>query len=118
MVHWNGQTWRFQPEWFVLQRWVRERYGAGFLSDEVTIQDWGVTYEELEPYYMFFEKICGTAGKAGNLKGEKIAGGNPFEGPRSEPYPNPPMKQSHSGFLFGKAAATTGHAPFRCRPRT
>ena len=23
-VHWNGQTWRFQPEWFRLRSWVNE----------------------------------------------------------------------------------------------
>lgn len=112
MVHWNGQTWRFQPEWFVLRSWVNERYGRDFLSDEVTIQDWGVTYDELEPYYSFFEKICGTGGIAGNLRGAIQDGGNPFEGPRSEPYPNPPMKQSHSGLLFEKGARELGYRPF------
>ena len=112
MVHWNGQTWRFQPEWFRLRSWVTERYGADFLPDDVTIQDWGVTYEELEPYYSFFEKICGTGGLAGNLGGEILPGGNPFEGPRSEPYPNPPMKEAHSGRLFREAAEAMGYHPF------
>ena len=49
----------------------------------MTIQDWGVTYDELEPYYDKFEYLCGTSGKAGNIKGAKQAGGNPFEGPRA-----------------------------------
>ena len=35
----------------------------------MTIQDWGVTYDELEPYYDKFEYLCGTSGKAGNIKG-------------------------------------------------
>ena len=35
----------------------------------MTIQDWGVTYDELEPYYDKFEYLCGISGKAGNLKG-------------------------------------------------
>lgn len=112
MVHWNGQTWRFQPEWFRLASMVRERYGARFLDPNVTIQDWGITYEELEPYYMFFEKVCGIAGRAGNLRGEKRNGGNPFEGPRSEDYPNPPMKESFSGALFAKGARDLGLSPF------
>jgi gluconate 2-dehydrogenase alpha chain len=81
MVHWNGQTWRFQPEWFRLRSWVNERYGKGFLPEDVLIQDWGVTYEELEPYYDFFENICGVSGLAGNVGGEIRFGGNPFEGP-------------------------------------
>lgn len=111
-VHWNGQTWRFQPEWFVLRSWVNERYGKDFLSPDVAIQDWGVTYQELEPYYMWFEKVMGIAGLPAVVDGELQRGGNPFEGPRSEPYPNPPMKQSHSGYLFGQAAAKLGYHPF------
>jgi hypothetical protein len=73
---------------------------------ELTVQDWGITYDELEPFYDFFEKVCGIGGVAGNLRGERRAGGNPFEGPRSDEYPNPPMKQSHGGRAFRKAAAS------------
>ena len=86
-VHWNAETWRFLPSDFVLRTHLTERYGAGFLPDDMTIQDWGVTYEELEPHYDRFEYLCGTCGQAGNLKGQIIEGGNPFEGPRSRPYP-------------------------------
>ena len=50
----------------------------------MTIQDWPVSYDELEPFYDRFDKICGVSGKAGNLRGKKIDGGNLFEGPRSE----------------------------------
>ena len=46
----------------------------------MTIQDWAMTYDELEPYYDKFDKLCGVSGKAGNLRGQKIAGGNVFEG--------------------------------------
>jgi gluconate 2-dehydrogenase alpha chain len=109
MVHWNGQTWRFQPEWFKLHSWVKEKYGRDFLAPEVTIQDWGISYEELEPYYGFFEQICGVAGNPHkNGDGPK----NPFEGPRTQPYPNPPMKESYSGALFAKAAQHLGYKPF------
>jgi gluconate 2-dehydrogenase alpha chain len=111
-VHWNGQYWRFQPEWFRLRSWVNEKYGQDHLGSEVTIQDWGVSYEELEPFYTFADKILGIGGVAGNVKGQIQEGGNPFEGPRSEPYPNPPMKKSHSGHLFGQAAASLGYKPF------
>jgi gluconate 2-dehydrogenase alpha chain len=95
-----------------LRSWVDERYGKDFLDPDVTVQDWGITYEELEPYYSFFERVLGVGGATGNLKGEKQPGGNPFEGPRSEPYPNPPMKLSHSGRLFAQAAETLGYHPF------
>lgn len=112
MVHWNGQTWRFQPEWFRLRSWVNETYGPDFLPEDVTIQDWGVTYDELEPYYAFFERVCGTGGLPGNINGQVHFGGNPFEGARSGDYPNPPMKQSHSGYLFEQGANALGYHPF------
>lgn len=107
-VHWNGQTWRFQPEWFRLRSWVNERYGEDFLAPDVTIQDWDVTYEELEPHYSFFEQVMGIGG----LPFEDGDEGNPFEGPRSQPYPNPPMKTAQSGHLFGQAAQQLGYHPF------
>ena len=111
-VHWNGQTWRFQPEWFRLRSWVNERYGEDFLPDDVTISDWGVTYEELEPYYSFFEKVMGIGGLPYDTGDQAEGGGNPFEGPRSAPYPNPPMKRAYSGHLFAEAAASLGYHPF------
>ena len=76
------------------------------------LQDWGVSYDELEPYYDKFEYLCGVSGKAGNLRGQKIEGGNVFEGPRQREYPNPPMIQTHAGALFDKAAKSLGYHPF------
>ncbi|MGE5548403.1 MAG: GMC family oxidoreductase [Solirubrobacterales bacterium] len=111
-VHWNGQTWRFLPTDFLLRSHVTQRYGKDIIGEDLTIQDWGVTYEELEPYYDRFEKVAGIGGKAGNLKGQIQAGGNPFEGPRANEFPNPPMKEAYSGALFAKAAAELGHHPF------
>jgi gluconate 2-dehydrogenase alpha chain len=111
-VHWNAETWRFLPSDFVLKTHLTERYGAGFLPPDMTIQDWGVTYQELEPYYDRFEYLCGTSGLAGNLNGQIQAGGNPFEGPRSRPYPNPPQAQPFSHTLFAKAARELGYKPF------
>jgi gluconate 2-dehydrogenase alpha chain len=111
-VHWNAETWRFLPSDFVLKTHLTERYGAGFLPPDMTIQDWGVTYDEIEPYYDRFEYLCGTSGQAGNLKGQILEGGNPFEGPRSRPYPNRPQAQPFSYTLFAKAARELGYKPF------
>lgn len=111
-VHWNGQTYRFLPSDFELRSHVTARYGRDFIDDELTIQDWGVTYAELEPYYDHFERVCGICGKAGNLKGIRQAGGNPFEGPRSAEYPNPPMTQPFGAALFERAAQSLGFHPF------
>ena len=42
----------------------------GFFPEDSTIQDWGVTWDEIEPYYDMFEHIYGVHGKAGNIEGE------------------------------------------------
>ena len=111
-VHWNGQTWRFLPSDFQLRSHLEQRYGKNFLPADMTIQDWPLSYDELEAYYDRFEKLCGTSGKAGNLRGAKQAGGNPFEGWRTSEYPTPPLKQTYGPALFAEAARKTGHTPF------
>ncbi|MGN6551866.1 MAG: GMC family oxidoreductase [Pararhizobium sp.] len=114
IIHWNGQAFRFLPYDFQIRSQTTARYGAGMIPEDMTLQDWGVTYEELEPYYTRFDELCGISGQAGNVRGKKIAGGNPFEGERSRPYPTPPMKQTYGPTLFGKAAASAGLHPFPC----
>ena len=79
MVHWNGQTYRFQANDFQLATRTRERYGKNFLDPNLTVQDWGVTYEDLEPHYDRFEYLLGTSGKAGNIRGRIQQGGDPHE---------------------------------------
>ena len=96
-VIWGGITCRFLPWDFETRSRTLARYGASLLAEECTSQDWGVTYDELEPHFDRCEVLYGICGKAGNLKGSIQEGGNPFEGPRSREYPNPPMKTSHVG---------------------
>jgi gluconate 2-dehydrogenase alpha chain len=84
-MHWNAETWRFLPSDFMLKSHLTQRYGAAFLPQDMTIQDRGITWDEIEPYYHRFEYLCGTSGTAGNLKGQIRPGGDPFEGPRSLP---------------------------------
>jgi gluconate 2-dehydrogenase alpha chain len=111
-VHWNGQTWRFNPTDFRLRSHLTERYGAAALPADMTIQDWDVSYDELEPHYDRFEYLCGTAGMAGNIAGKIQPGGNPFEGSRSRGYPTPPMQQPYAPTLFADAALDSGYHPF------
>ncbi len=109
-VHWNGQTFRFLPSDFVARTHNEERYGP--LPDGMTVQDYGVTYDELEPHFDRFEKLCGIGGKAGNLRGQIVGGGNPFEGWRSDEYPNPPMQMTFSQERFEASARNLGLSPF------
>src|SRR5215469_15274264 len=74
-VHWSGQTWRFHPRDFTIRSSTVERYGPSFVPDTMSIQDWGITYDQLEPYYDKFEKMAGIAGNAGNLRGQSSPAG-------------------------------------------
>jgi gluconate 2-dehydrogenase alpha chain len=112
MVHWNGQTYRFHANDFQLATRARERYGRNFLDPDLTVQDWGVTYDELEPHYDKFEYLLGTSGKAGNIKGAIQQGGDPHESARSRDYPTPPQKELFQGAMFRQAAAGLGYHPF------
>jgi len=111
-VHWNGATWRFLENEFKMRSNSIARYGAAVLGDDCTTQDWGVTYQDLEPHYDRFEYLAGISGKAGNLNGKKIPGGNVFEGPRKREYPNPPLQTSYSQDLYRDVAAGLGLHPF------
>jgi len=111
-VHWNGQLWRASPEDLRLRSRVEERYGKKFIPEDMTIQDYPVTFEELEPHFDHFEKVCGVSGVAGNLRGEPRPGGNPFEGARSEEFPTPPLPPIYAAKLFEKATAELGYKSF------
>jgi len=111
-VHWNGQTYRFQDSDLRMRTLTDERYGRKFLPPELLVQDWGVSAAELDPHYDRFEYLMGTSGQAGNLQGRRVAGGNPFEDPRSRDYPTPPQKEPYGSALFRQAAASLGYHPF------
>lgn len=109
---WGGVASRFVPWDFETRSRLVERYGAGIIPEDCTSQDWGLGYDELEPYYDQFEHLYGVGGKAGNLAGEIVPGGNTFEGPRTREFPNPPSDPSYSGHVFAKAAESLGYRPF------
>ena len=110
--HWNGISPRFLPDCFELFSRTVEKYGAKRLPADHSIQDWGVTYDEMEPYYTRAERMLGISGKAGNIRGKKIVGGNIFEGWRSAEYPTSPTKIPYFSALFGDAAKALGYHPY------
>jgi gluconate 2-dehydrogenase alpha chain len=110
--HWSAVYPRFLPDFFELYSRTVEKYGAARLPEDHSIQDWSVTYDELEPHYTRAEQLLGISGKAGNIRGTKIDGGNIFEGWRSAEYPTPPTKVPYFAELFHKAAASLGYHPY------
>src|SRR5437868_7371689 len=111
-VHWSGHTWRWTDMEFRIRSNYEERYGKKFIPDDMTIQDWGISYAELEPYYEKFEYTAAVSGKAGNLKGVIQPGGNPFVGPRARDYALPPLKTILASQMFNDAAKNQGYHPF------
>ena len=111
-AHWNGVTWRLLPSDHKLRTHLKDRYGRNAIPAAMTIEDFPLSYDELEPYYDRFEKLLGVSGRAGNLRGHKIDGGNVFEGPRQNEYPNKPLAMSMAGAVMEKAARELGYHPF------
>jgi gluconate 2-dehydrogenase alpha chain len=110
--HWSGIFPRMLPDCFALLSHTIEKYGTERLPEDHSIQDWGVTYDELEPYYTRAELLMGISGKAGNLRGKRIEGGNIFEGWRSAEYPTPPTKTPYFSAMFRNAAQSLGYHPY------
>ncbi|PIC78113.1 GMC family oxidoreductase [Sporosarcina sp. P19] len=101
-VHWNGMSFRWMPYDFEIYSKTVERYGKDKIPKESTMQDWGITYDELEPYFDQYEKTAAISGEE-----------NPLGAPRSDKYPNPPMKDTPNIRLFTKAAKALGYHPYR-----
>src|SRR5690625_4789378 len=101
-MHWSGLTYRFLPYDFEIYSQTVERYGEGKIPEGMLLQDWGITYDELEPYYDQFEKTAGISGEP-----------DPLGAKRSSDYPTPPMKESPPVRLFKDAAEKLGHHPYQ-----
>jgi choline dehydrogenase-like flavoprotein len=63
--------------------------------------DWPITYDDLEPYYTAVEYELGVAGPGGALA-------NPFDPPRSLPYPTPAHEFNEAGRVIARAARGMG----------
>jgi quinoprotein glucose dehydrogenase len=92
-MHWGGVTPRFSPEDFRL----RSLYGVH--------EDWPITYDDLEPFYVEAERRMGVAGEQGP----------PDLDPRSSPFPQPPLPLSYNLKLL-KEWAEKSDIPFWSQP--
>jgi gluconate 2-dehydrogenase alpha chain len=111
-VHFGAVSWRLHEDDFRARSHTIERYGASAIPQDSSLADWPLSYAELEPYYDRAEYELGVSGKAGNVHGNKLEGGNVFEAPRRRDYPLPPLRDDQSGVIFRGGARELGYHPF------
>ena len=94
-LHYTANFWRFHEIDFNERSVLGPIAGTGFA-------DWPITYADLEPYYTQVEWEIGVSG---------LAGANPFDPPRSKPYPMPPLPVKSSGVILERGARKLGWHP-------
>jgi gluconate 2-dehydrogenase alpha chain len=109
--HYGALTARMAPWEFEIYSRVVDRYGAAAIPEGAALHDWGITYQELEPYYDRMERYVGVSGQAGRINGDSRAGGNPFEGSRSREFPLAPVKLGEGASLIRDTCASMGLHP-------
>src|SRR5229473_1439490 len=112
-IHYDGNSWRFSPWDFKARSEAVKRYGPNSIPKGSTLEDWSITYDDLEPYYDIVEHEVGVSGKAGNLQGAIDPRGNVYEGPRQREYPMPPLRGTGFCDRMAEAARQLGWKPFR-----
>ena len=112
-IHYWAQSWRLKPWDFRCRTEAAKRYGPGSIPAGSTLEDWPITYDELEPYYDRVEYELGVSGKAGNIQGRIDPAGNIFEGPRQREFPMPPLRGTEFSEHMAEAARKLGWHPFR-----
>jgi len=111
-LHWTAMITRPTPTDLQLATYARENFEKSQLDKELRLYDFPISWDELEPHLDFFDQVCGSSGQAGNVRGQIIPGGDPFEGPRSNAFPNPPLIDSLNSSMFRKAAMEMGYHPY------
>lgn len=102
-MHWNGQTFRFLPEDFTFKSEVIKKYGEGKIPEGMTLEDWGVNWEDMEPYYEKWEAMAGIGGEQDP---------HPKALKRNKPYPTGIMKETPITKLFKDASKKLGYHPY------
>jgi choline dehydrogenase-like flavoprotein len=95
-VSYGAMAWRFMQEDFKL----RTIYGP---VEGSTLDDWPITYEDIEPCYEKAEWEIGVSGDDSQ---------NPFAPPRRKPQPMPPFSHNKEAKLLYDAAKRLGYHPF------
>ena len=92
----GAMAWRFHPTDFRM----KSEYGC---PEGSTLEDWPLSYDDLEPYYEKAEIEIGVSGDDSN---------NPFKGRRRQPLPMPPLPPTREHTLMEAAARRLGLHPF------
>jgi choline dehydrogenase-like flavoprotein len=95
-LSYGAMAWRYMERDFRL----RSTYGAPAGS---TLEDWPLSYADLEPFYTKAEWEIGVSGDAG---------ANSLEPPRSKPYPMPALPLNSEAAMLQAAARRLGWHPF------
>ena len=95
-LSYGAMAWRFMEKDFRM----RSTYGA---PEGSTMEDWPISYADLEPYYCKAEWEFG-------VSGDQTA--DPFAGPRSRPLPMPPLPPTREHQILKAGAKKLGLHPF------
>ncbi|HWJ46306.1 MAG TPA: GMC family oxidoreductase, partial [Candidatus Udaeobacter sp.] len=95
-LSYGAMAWRFMEKDFRL----RSTYGT---VEGSTLDDWPITYSDLEPYYEKAEWEIGVSGDDSN---------NIFRAPRKKPLPMPPLPPTREHRILKPAAQRLGLHPF------
>jgi len=95
-VSYGAMAWRYMPEDFRM----KSTYGH---VEGSTLEDWPVSYEELEPFYEKAEWEIGVSGDASE---------NPFAAQRNNGYPMPAFENNREGKVLAAACRRLGLHPF------
>jgi choline dehydrogenase-like flavoprotein len=95
-VSYGAMAWRFMERDFRM----RSTYGT---VEGSTLDDWPISYDDLEPYYEKAEWEIGVSGDDSN---------NIFRAPRKRPVPMPPLPPNREYAILKPAAERLGLHPF------
>ena len=95
-LSYGAMAWRFMEQDFRL----RSTYGA---VEGSTLEDWPISYQDLEPFYEKAEWEIGVSGDDS---------ANVFRAPRRRPLPMPPLSPNRSFQILKPAAERLGLHPF------
>jgi choline dehydrogenase-like flavoprotein len=95
-LSYGAMAWRFMPEDFRMKSIYGHIEGS-------TLEDWPITYEDLEPFYEQAEWEIGVAGADPQ---------NPHVPDRKKPLPMPPFAYNRTGKILEAAAKRKGWHPF------